>query len=127
MAVQLPGFPEVPRPPFNPTFVALAPFATAGVGVLLAATGAPGWCYLLIVILGTMSVVIITAYAIRALLISRSSAIGVRKALQQYRPEFAVYYAARNGASYQLGTCGCPTSNVSTAGSCDHVPSQHSA
>jgi CDP-Glycerol:Poly(glycerophosphate) glycerophosphotransferase len=103
VAVQLPGFPEVPRPPFNPTFVALAPFATAGVGVLLAATGAPGWCYLLIVILGTMSVVIITAYAIRALLISRSSAIGVRKALQQYRPEFAVYYAARNGASYQLG------------------------
>ena len=30
VAVQLPGFPEVPRPPFNPTLVALAPFATAG-------------------------------------------------------------------------------------------------
>ena len=103
VAVHLPGFPEVPRPPFNPSFVALTPFATAAVGVVLAAAGAPGWCYLLIVILGTMSVVIITAYAIRALQISRSSAIGVRKALQQYRPEFAVYYAARNGASYQLG------------------------
>ncbi|HEX6758918.1 MAG TPA: CDP-glycerol glycerophosphotransferase family protein [Propionibacteriaceae bacterium] len=103
VAVHLPSFPEVPRPPFNPTFVALAPFATAAGGVVLAAAGAPGWCYLLIVILGTMSVVIITAYAIRALLISRSSAISVRKALQQYHPEFAVYYAARNGASYQLG------------------------
>ena len=48
------------------SFVALTPFATAAVGVLLAAAGAPGWCYLLIVILGTMSVLIITAYAIRA-------------------------------------------------------------
>ena len=36
-------------------------------------------------------------------MISRRSAMGVRKALQQYRPEFAVYYAARNGATYQLG------------------------
>jgi CDP-Glycerol:Poly(glycerophosphate) glycerophosphotransferase len=103
VAVQLPDFPEVPRPPFDPTVVALAPFAAAPVGVLLAAAGAPGWCYLLIVILSTMSALIMTGYAIRALMISRSSAIGVRKALQQYRPEFAVYYAARNGASYQLG------------------------
>jgi hypothetical protein len=103
VAVHLPGFPEVPRPPFNPTVVALAPFAAAAVGVLLAAAGAPGWCYLLIVILSTMSALIMTGYAIRAVMISRSSAIGVRKALQQYRPEFAVYYAARNGARYQLG------------------------
>ncbi len=103
VAVQLPGFPEVPRPPFNPTFVALAPFAAAAVGVVLAAVGAPGWCYLLIVTLGTISALIMSGYAIRAVMISRSSSIGVRKALQQYQPEFAVYYAARNGARYQLG------------------------
>src|SRR4029450_13190808 len=59
VAVQLPGFPEVPRPPFDPTFVALGPFAAAAVGVVLAAVGAPGWCYLLTVILGTMSALII--------------------------------------------------------------------
>ena len=29
--------------------------------------------------------------------------MGVRKALQQYRPEFVVYYAARSGTRYQLG------------------------
>jgi hypothetical protein len=83
--------------------VALAPFAEAVVGVLLVAAGAPAWTYLLIVILGTMSILIISGYAIRAVMISRRSAIGVRKALQLYEPEFAVYYAARNGAGYQLG------------------------
>ena len=103
VAVQLPGFPEVPRPPFNLTFVVLAPFAVAAVGGLLAAVGAPGWCYLLIAAIGIVPALIMTGYAIRALLISRRSAVGVRKALQRYRPEFAVYYAARNGAGYQLG------------------------
>jgi hypothetical protein len=103
VAVQLPGFPAVPRPPFNPTFVALAAVAEAAVGGLLALLGAPGWCYLLIVAVGTMSAVIMVGYAIRAVTVSRSSAMGVRKALQKYEPEFCVYYAARNGARYQLG------------------------
>jgi hypothetical protein len=103
VAVHLPGFPEVPRPPFKPTLVALAPFAEAAVGVLLVAAGTPAWSYLLIVILGTVPVVIMTGYALRAVSIGRRSAIGVRNALKQYRPEFAVYYAARNGARYQLG------------------------
>jgi hypothetical protein len=50
-----------------------------------------------------MATVIMAGYAIRAVMISRRSAMGIRKALQQYQPEFAVYYAARNGARYQLG------------------------
>ena len=103
VAVQLPGFPEVPQPPFKPRIVAIAPFAAAVLGGLSAALGVPGWGYLVIVALGTMSAVIMAAYAIRAVLISRRSAISIRKALQQYRPEFVVYYAARNGARYQLG------------------------
>lgn len=103
VAVHLPGSAEVPQPPFRATFVALAPFAVAAVGVLLAAAGAPGWCYLLIVVLGIMPFLIMSGYAVRAVMISRRSAMGVRKALQQYRPEFAVYYAARSGATYQLG------------------------
>ena len=103
VAVQLPGFPEVPRPPFKPSMVAIAPFAEAVLGGLFAAAELPGWSYLVIVALGTMSAVIMAAYAIRAVMISRRSAISIRKALQQYQPEFAVYYAARNGARYQLG------------------------
>ena len=103
VAVQLPDFPEVPRTPFNPTFVALAPLAVAAVGALLALLGVVGWSYFLVVVAGIMPAVIMIAYAARAVLISRSSAIGVRKALQQYGPEFCVYYAARNGAGYQLG------------------------
>jgi CDP-Glycerol:Poly(glycerophosphate) glycerophosphotransferase len=103
VAVQLPGFPEVPRPPFNLRSVVLAPFVVAAVGELLATIGAPGWGYLIIVAIGIIPALIMTGYAIQALLISRRSAVGIRKALQQYRPEFAVYYAARDGAEYQLG------------------------
>jgi hypothetical protein len=103
VAVNLPGFPEVPRPPFNPTLVAVAPVAEAVVGMLLAAVGVPAWSYLVIIVLGTLSVVIMIGYALRAVSISRRSAMGVRNALKQYQPEFAVYYAARNGARYQLG------------------------
>ena len=103
VAVHLPGLPEVPQPPLSTTLVALAPLVAAIVGVLLAAAGGPGWCYLLIVILGTVPTLIMSGYAIRALLVVRRSGIGVRQALQQYRPEFAVYYAARYGAGYQLG------------------------
>jgi CDP-Glycerol:Poly(glycerophosphate) glycerophosphotransferase len=103
VAVQLPGFPEVPRSPFNPSYVAFAPYAAAAAGGLLAIIGAPGWCYLLIVALGIAPALIMIGYAIRALRISRRSAMDIRKALQQYRPEFCVYYAARSGARYQLG------------------------
>jgi CDP-Glycerol:Poly(glycerophosphate) glycerophosphotransferase len=103
VAVQLPGFPEVPRPPFKRDVVALAPFAASVLGGVLAVVGAPGWAYLLIVAVSTLPTLIMAAYAIRAVMISRSSAMGIRKALQQYQPEFAVYYAARSGARYQLG------------------------
>jgi len=103
VAVQLPDFPEVPKPPFQPRLVALAPFGASVLGGVLAALGAPGWSYLLIVALSTMVTVIMAGYAIRAVMISRRSGMGIRKALQQYQPEFAVYYAARNGAGYQLG------------------------
>jgi hypothetical protein len=103
VAVQLPGFPAVPRPPFNPTLVALALFAVAAVGELLALIGAPGWCYVVIVAIGSLAALIMTGYAVRALQISQRSSKGIRKALQQYQPEFAVYYAARNGARYQVG------------------------
>ena len=103
VAVNLPGFPQVPRPPFSPSLVALAPFAEAAVGILLVAASAPAWSYLLIIVLGTMSVVIMIGHAIRALSIERRSVIGVRNALKQYQPEFAIYYGARTGARYQLG------------------------
>jgi hypothetical protein len=103
VAVQLPGFPAVPQPPFKPTLVALAQLAAAAVGGLLAVIGAPGWCYLVIVAIGGLPAVVMAGHGARAMEISRRSSAGVRKALQQYRPEFAVYYAPRNGARYQLG------------------------
>ena len=49
MATNLPGVPVVTKPPFNPSVVAVAPLAEALLGGILAAFGAPGWCYLLVV------------------------------------------------------------------------------
>src|SRR5215213_2206014 len=89
------------RRPDDP--VGIAPFVASALGGVLAAFGAPGWSYLLIIGTSTLAIVIMAAYAIRAVMISRRSAISIRKALQQYQPEFAVYYAARNAARYQLG------------------------
>ena len=43
VAVQLPGFPEVPQPPLKPNVVTIAPFAAAVLGGLSAALGVPGW------------------------------------------------------------------------------------
>ena len=103
VAVQLPGFPAVPQPPFNPTLVALAQFAVTAIGGLLALIGVPGWCYVVLMAIGILPMVIMAGHGARAMQISRRSSMGVRKALQQYRPEFAVYYAARNGARYQVG------------------------
>ncbi|HZL74156.1 MAG TPA: CDP-glycerol glycerophosphotransferase family protein [Propionibacteriaceae bacterium] len=103
VAVQLPGFPAVPQPPFNPTLVVLAQFAVTAIGGLLALIGVPGWCYVVLMAIGILPMVIMAGHGARAMQISRRSSMGVRKALQQYRPEFAVYYAARNGARYQVG------------------------
>ena len=103
VAVQLPGFPAVPQPPFNPTLVVLAQFAVTAIGGLLALIGVPGWCYVVLMAIGILPMVIMAGHGARAMQISRRSSTGVRKALQQYRPEFAVYYAARNGARYQVG------------------------
>ena len=103
VAVQLPGFPAVPQPPFNPTLVVLAQFAVTAIGGLLALIGVPGWCYVVLMAIGILPTVIMAGHGARAMQISRRSSMGVRKALQQYRPEFAVYYAARNGARYQVG------------------------
>jgi len=103
VAVQLPGVRAVPDPPFSPDLAAVATLAVPAVGGVLAALAAPGWCYLLVALLGTLFPVALGLHAARANLVSKRSAAGVRAALQKYRPAFAVYYGGVQGARYQLG------------------------
>ena len=103
MATHLPGVPDVTKPPFNPSLVAVAPLAAALLGGMLAAFAAPGWCYLLVVVVGIVPALIMAGYVARSLVRSRQAALGVPAALEKYQPEFAVFYATKNGATYQLG------------------------
>ena len=96
--------PVVTKPPFNPSLVAVAPLVAALLGGMLSlAFGAPGWCYLLVVVVGIVPALIMAGYVVRALLRSRQAALAVPAALEKYQPEFAVFYATKNGATYQLG------------------------
>jgi hypothetical protein len=103
MAIQLPGIPTVTKPPFHPGWVALVPVGEVAAGAVLAALAAPAWIYFVVVLVGTAVAATIFVYAARSLLASRRIAVGVGEALEAYQPEFAVFYAARNGATYQLG------------------------
>ncbi len=103
MATNLPGVPTVPKQPFGPNRIALAPLAEALLGGILAALGAPGWCYLIVVVAGSALMAILARHVARAVILSRQVALGVPAALTAYAPEFAVFYSAKNGATYQLG------------------------
>ncbi len=103
MSTQLPGVPRVPPRPFPANRVAQAPLGAAAVGAVLAAIGAPGWVYLIVAALFAALPFVMLGYAVRALSASRQEALKITEAITAYRPEFAVFYSARNGATYQLG------------------------
>lgn len=103
MATHLPGVPDVTKPPFNRDLIAEAPLAVALLGGILAAFGAPGWCYLVVVVAGIMPTLIMAGYVARSLVRSRQAALGVPAALEKYQPEFVVFYGTKSGARYQLG------------------------
>jgi hypothetical protein len=125
VAVQLPGFPSVPRSPFNPSFVALAPLATAAAGGLLALIGAPGWCYLLIVVVGITPALIMIGYTIRAVQISRRSSVEVRKALQQYPTRVLRLLRRAQRCPLPVGHVAAPSRAAQPAVHRDHAASAY--
>lgn len=103
VAVNLPGIQAVPGPPFSPGLLALIPLLEVALGALFALAALPGWTYLVLTLLGSGATVAIAAHAARANMISKRSAAGLRAALEDFSPEFAVYYGGTQGARYQLG------------------------
>lgn len=103
VAVHLPGVQAVPDPPFPPQLLPVLTLVHMVLGALLALLAAPGWAYLLLCGLVTAASVVTAGHAGRANVASKRAAAGVHAALEDYRPEFCVYYAGEHGTRYQLG------------------------
>jgi len=103
VVVNLPGVRPVPKPAVSAGLITTVSFATLAVGALLAAVRAPGWVYLLAVLATVPLSARVLVDAVRANLASKRAEDAIPKALAAYGPRFAVYYAATQGASYQLG------------------------
>jgi len=103
VAVNLPGVPTVPGPPLPFGVPAWASLAVALAGGILATLAAPGWVYLVAVLVLVLPAVALGLHVVRANVAATRAATGLRAALEAYRPAFVVYYAAVHGARYQLG------------------------
>jgi hypothetical protein len=103
VAVNLPGVPRVPEPPFPVAAPVWASLALVLGGALLAALAAPGWACLVLAGLVALVTVVLAVHAVRATTATTRAARRLRPALEAYQPAFAVYYAAAHGARYQLG------------------------
>jgi hypothetical protein len=103
VAVNLPGVPTVPDPPFpSPTLPWVTVVVTA-VGWVLALLAAPGWLHLVTGLVALATAVVLIVHAGHSNLVARRAARNLRKSLVAYKPAFVVYYATVQGARYQLG------------------------
>lgn len=99
----LPGVPPVPKAPFSPGWIAAGNVIAIVVAGLLVTVGLPGWL-LLVPALATVPLsALAVRYALRATGASRRIERDTPAALRKYAPAFVVYYAATQGARYQLG------------------------
>jgi hypothetical protein len=103
VAVNLPGVRPVPPPPYSPDLLVIASMVVVVLGGVLAMLAAPTWLYVVVTLIEALAVSIMIGHAARANLISRRSLAALPKALQKYRPAFAIYYGGLHGARYQLG------------------------
>ncbi len=99
----LPGVRSVPPAPFAPGWLTVTAVLELVLGGLLAAVAAPGWIYLLLVVISALLTAVSVRYAVRASIISRRAEAKIPRALRDLQPAFALYYATVTGARYQLG------------------------
>ena len=59
--------------------------------------------FLILVVVVVPLTAVTVRYAVRAEILSRRAEAGIHRAVQNLRPEFAVYYGALHGVGYQLG------------------------
>ncbi|GAA1827233.1 CDP-glycerol glycerophosphotransferase family protein [Microlunatus capsulatus] len=103
VAVNLPGVPVVPEPPFPVAVLPWVTLAVTALGWVLALVAAPGWLHLVAGLVALATAAVLVVHAGRANLAARRAARGLRKALVAHAPAFVVYYSTVVGARYQLG------------------------
>jgi hypothetical protein len=103
VVVNLPGVRSVPEPPFDPGWLTALTLADLALGAVLAAVAAPGWVLFVFVALNVVPAALIVLHAVRANRSSRQAVRQLPAALEALAPRFVVYYAAVQGARYQLG------------------------
>jgi hypothetical protein len=103
VVVNLPGVRSVPKPTVSAGWVTTTSYACLALGAVLAAVAAPGWIYVLAVLATIPLSARVLLDAVRATMISKRAEQGIPAALAKLQPQFAVYYAATQGVSYQLG------------------------
>ena len=103
VVVNLPGVRPVPEPPFDPGWLTALTLVDLALGAVLAAVAAPGWTLFVLVALTVVPAVLTVLHAGRANHQSRRAVRQIPAALEALAPRFVVYYAAVQGARYQLG------------------------
>ena len=99
----LPGVPAMPVAPLRPGWLTTVSFATIVLGALLAVLAAPGWLFLLVSLPAVPLLLLLLRHAAAAHATAARIQRELSPALERYAPAFAVYYAAVQGARYQLG------------------------
>ncbi len=102
-AAHLPGLPTPPEPPFPTAVLPWGTLAVTALGWVLALLAAPGWVHLLSGLGAAVLGAALVVQTGRANLATRRAVTGLRPALLALKPAFVVYYAAVQGARYQLG------------------------
>ncbi len=103
VVVNLPGVPSLPVAPFSAGWVLTASLALIVFGAVCALFALPGWLLVLAAVATVPLTGAIAWYAVKLTATSRRAQEATRPALERLAPRFAVYYAAVQGARYQLG------------------------
>ncbi|HYP45423.1 MAG TPA: CDP-glycerol glycerophosphotransferase family protein [Propionibacteriaceae bacterium] len=101
--VNLPGVRPVPPAPISPSWPVIASVALLVLGGVLAAVAAPGWILLVLALALVPPAAMLVLHAVRATSASARAEKQIPQALRKLEPAFVVYYAATQGARYQLG------------------------
>jgi len=103
LVVNLPGVRSVPEAPLSPGWLAVVSVVLLVLGALLGAAAAPGWIYLLLTVAAVPPALMLVRHAVQATWVSNRAERDIPSALTALEPAFVVFYAATQGAGYQLG------------------------
>lgn len=102
VVVNLPGVRSVPDPAVDPSWLSVASVLLLGIGGVLAVLAVPGWVYFALTLVLLPVAFMVVRYAVHALSVSRRAERNINRALHELKPAFVIYYAAIQGARYQL-------------------------